>query len=169
MAVETHLDQLIEFSSNIIAQLANSPEIVALITDNPEPDVDGVDGEKAREHMYDYDYIDETQTSAGAFIMVDVDMTAADSSTIKDLAIYVQVVVSKTYMRLDPKKFKSVKGNRRDNLVRQIDLILNGSRDFGIGKMQIASARTAIVPTSFTSKMLTYRVYDFSKNKKAPK
>lgn len=166
MAVETHLDELIDFSSNIISKLANSQEIVNLIVDKPNADIYGADGDEARAHMYDYDYIDETQTSAGAFVMVDVDMVAADSGTIKEMDIYVQVAVSKTFMRLDPKKFKGIKGNRRDNIVRQIDLILNGSREFGIGKIQLISARTSIVPTSFTSKMLTYRVYDFAKNKK---
>lgn len=166
MSVETHLDELIDYTSLIISKLCNSKEVVALITDNPEPDLSGEDGALAERNIFDYDYIDDTVQSAGAFIMVDADMVLGPTGSIKDIEVYVQVVVSKTYMDLDSKKFKGVKGNRRDNLARQIDLLLRDSREFGIGKLHLNSARTANVPRSFTSKLLTYTIPDFSKNRK---
>ena len=164
MSQKTHLDELIDYSSNIISSMANSQEIVALMLDKDPANVDlgGDDGDIAREHMFDYDYVDDTQLEAGAYIMVDVDMIDSPTGTVKDMEVYVQIVVSKTYMELDKKSFKGVKGNRRDNLARQIDLLLNGSKDFGIGKLSLMSARTANVPKSFTSKMLTYGVSDFA-------
>lgn len=165
MAVQTHLDELINYSSSIINKLANSPEIVGLIVDKADPDMSGEDGEMARQHMFDYDYIDETVLQAGAYIMVDVDMAEASSGTINDMEVYVQICVSKKYMDLDAQKFPGVKGNRRDNLARQVDLLINGSRDLGIGRLQLASARTAGVPQAFTSKMLTYRIPDFAKRR----
>lgn len=165
MAEQTHIDDLIDFSSDVINKLINSKEVVGLIVDKNDPDLFGEDGENARDHMFDYDYIDETVLQAGAYIMVDVDMTEASSGSINDLEIYVQIVVSKKYMNLDPKKFAGIKGNRRDNLARQVDLLLNGSRDFGVGRLQLASARTASVPQAFTSKMLVYRIPDFSKKR----
>ena len=64
---------------------------------------------------------------SGAFVTVDVDVTDMSSGTIKDMRVYVEVLVSKTYMALTPSLFKGVKGNRRDNIVRQIDKLLNGS------------------------------------------
>ena len=165
MAVQTHLDELINYSSQIITKLMNSPEVVGLMMDVSPADVTEEDMERAREHMYDYDYIDETVQTAGAYIMVDVDMVAAPTGTIKDVEAYVQIVVSKTYMKLNNKKFKGMRGNRRDNLARQIDLLINGSRDFGIGKLLLVTARTANVPAAFSSKLLTYRAADFAKNR----
>lgn len=167
MAVNTHLDELINYSSQIITALSNSPEIVGLMLDKSPADVTEADMDAAREQMYDFDYIDETVQTAGAFIMVDVDMIAAPTGSIKTLEAYVQIAVSKTYVKLNAKKFKGMRGNRRDNLARQIDLLVNGSRDFGIGKLQLVSARTANVPSSFTSKLLTYRSEDFAKNRAA--
>lgn len=167
MAVETHLDDLINFSSTVISVLAQSPEIVGLMVDKAPEDVTEEDMDRARQFMYDFDYIDETVQSAGSFIMVDADMVALPTDTVMDMEIYVQVAVSKTVMELDGKIFKGVRGNRRDNLARQIDLALRGSRDYGIGPLQLVSARTANVPSAFTSKMLTYRSPDFAKNRKA--
>jgi len=165
MAVQTHLDELINYSSNVVRALLGSKEVVALMTDHPDPDLYGADGDAAAQHIYDYDYVDNTQLEAGVYIMVDCDMVAAPTGSIKDLELYVQVMVSKSIMPLDPKKFKGVKGNRRDNLARQIDLLLNGSHDYGIGRLQLVSARTANVPSSFTSKLLTYRIPDFAKDR----
>ena len=167
MAVQTHLDELIDYTSKIIAALSNSPEVVGLIVDKAPSEVTEADMDNARNKMFDFDYIDETVQSAGAFIMVDADMVAAPTGTIKDLEVYVQIAVSKTYVKLSPTIFKGMRGNRRDNLSRQIDLLLNGSRDFGIGKLQLVTARTVNVPSSFTSKMLTYRVPDFAVNRAA--
>ena len=167
MAVQTHLDELIDYTSKIIAALSNSPEVVGLIVDKAPSEVTEADMDNARNKMFDFDYIDETVQSAGAFIMVDADMVAAPTGTIKDLEVYVQIAVSKTYVKLSPTIFKGMRGNRRDNLSRQIDLLLNGSRDFGIGKLQLVTARTANVPSSFTSKLLTYRVPDFAVNRAA--
>lgn len=167
MAVQTHLDELINYSSQIITALMNSPEVVGLIVDKQAADVTEEDMDRAREQMFDYDYIDETTQEAKAYIMVDVDMVASPTGTIKDIEVYVQIAVSKTYQKLNTRTFKGVRGNRRDNLARQIDLLINGRRDFGIGKLQLTSARTANVPSSFTSKLLTYRSSDFAKNRAA--
>ena len=167
MAIETHLDELINYSSQIITALSNSKEVVGLMLDKASAEVTEDDMDQARAQMYDYDYIDETVQSAGAFIMVDADMVAAPTGTMKTVEVYVQIVVSKTYMHLNPKKFKGMRGNRRDNLMRQADLLINGSRDYGIGKLTLITARTANVPSAFTSKLLTYRVSDFAKNRAA--
>ena len=69
---------------------------------------------------------------------------------------------SKQFVDLD---FVGVKGNRRDNLAREIDLLLRGSRDFGIGKLELVSAITSPVPKKFTSKLLTFRAVNFANGK----
>ena len=165
MAVHTHIDEIISYKANVISALANSPEVVALMLDKPNPDVNGEDGDIARRDIYDYDYIDETQLEAGSYILVDCDIVGRPTSTVKDLEVYIQVVVSKTIQKLDHKKFKGVMGNRCDNLARQIDLLLNGSRDYGIGRLTLVSVKSANVPASFTSKLLTYWIPDFARDR----
>lgn len=54
-----------------------------------------------------------------------------------------------------------MKGNRRDNLARSVDALLNGSRDYGVGKLVLMGAAPAKVPDKFTSLLLTYEIRDF--------
>lgn len=165
MAVQTNLDELIDYKFNVITAISNSKDVVGLMVDKPDPDVYGPDGDEARRHMFDYDYVDNTQLEAGSYIMIDCDMVSAPTGTIKWLEVYVQVMVSKSIMELDHKKFSGMIGNRLDNLIRQIDLLINGSRDYGIGQLQLVGVRTARVPSSFSSKLMTYRTPDFAKDR----
>lgn len=166
MAVQTHLDQLIDYTSDAIRIIAGSPEVVGLMLNKPNPNMDGVDDEEARKYMYNFDYIDETNLEARAYIMVDADMVSAPTWTVKDMELYVQIILNKSFMDLDTKVWKGRKGNRRDNIAREIDLVLNGDRGFGIGRLQLVSATTANVPSAFTSKLLTYRIPDFARDRK---
>lgn len=113
-------------------------------------------------YFFDFDYIDDTVLEANAYIMVDADMIKLSSPAMKEISIYVQIVCSKQFVDLD---FVGVKGNRRDNLAREIDLLLRGSRDFGIGKLELVSAITSPVPKKFTSKLLTFRAVNFANGK----
>ena len=165
MAIQTHLDEIINYKSNVIIDLCNSPLVVGLMLDKTNPDVNGDDGDDARSRMYDFDYITETNLQAEAYILVDADVVSAPTWTVKNMELYVQIVLNKSYMKLDNKRWKGRKGNRLDNLVREIDILLNGSRDYGIGKLQLVSARTANVPAAFTSKLLVYQVPDFARDR----
>ena len=165
MAIQTHLDQIIDYKSDAIYAISQSKIVVGLMLDKIDPDMDGDDYEIAREHMYNFDYIPDTNLASDAYILVDADMVMSPTWTVKDMELYVQIVINKTYMPLKTKLWKGRKGNRLDNLSREIDLALNGSRDFGIGRLQLISARTANVPTAFSSKLLTYRIPDFARDR----
>ena len=167
--IQTHIDELINYPAKIINAIAESQEIVGLIFDDPDIDMSSELAESVRDHLYDYNYIDDTVQEDGVLIMVDSDIVDMPNPNIATIEVYIQIVVNKHYMRLDASKFKGVKGNRRDNITRQIDLLLRGRRDFGISRFELESAITASVPKKFTSKMLTYAVSDYGKNKELMK
>jgi len=166
MAGVSHLDEIIDDKTKVINMLGTSQKVVGLLLDNPSIDMES-DAAYAvfDNNFFDYDYVDDTLLTATALILVDVDVQAT-SSTMDEANLYIQVVVSKGYMKLESTVFKGVKGNRKDNLTRQIDLVLRDSRDFGIGKLEFVSAITANVPDSLTSKLITYRIPNFGKDRK---
>lgn len=164
MAKKTHIDQIINYTHEVISKIKSSKEVMGLIANNANIDLNDESSAQWESHIYDYDYIDDIPATAGAYIMVDTDVVKASSGTINDFEIYVQVVCSKEYMTLSPSIFKGVKGNRRDNIAREVDLLLNKSNDFGIGQLELSSARTATSPQGFTSKLLIYSIPDFSTN-----
>ena len=93
--------------------------------------------------------------------MVDDELIQPTSGTFNKWYLYVQVVCAKAFNDIDKKIFRGIKGNRRDNLAREIDVLLNGSRDYGVGKLTLLSVSPATVPDKFTSVLLTYEIRDF--------
>lgn len=161
----TYVDQLIEYKDRVIDMLGNSPEIVALILDDPDIDMESDEAAKIfTEHLWDYQYVDETVQEAGAHIMVEAARTGDNNSTIQDFSLFIEIVVSKEYIKLNHKKFIGMNGNRLDNLARFVDKCMNGSRDFGIGKLKPKDIRPVSTPKMFRGVMLTYTPVDFGRN-----
>ena len=163
MSKETYIDELIDFKENVILAIGNSQKVLGLLADDPNIDVDSDEADTILErNIFDYDYVQETIKRSDAYIMVETEMASNASGSINRWVVYVQIVCYKDFVKLDKKtKFKGVKGNRRDNLAREIDKLLNGSTEFGIGKLTLRRAASADVPEEFTSKLLTYEINDF--------
>lgn len=159
----THQDQLVDYNQRICNKILSSQAVMALIANDPDLDLDSPSSAEWEEHVIDHAWVDDTVQEAGAFVTVDVDVTDMSSGTIKDMRVYVEVLVSKNYMHLTPTLFKGVKGNRRDNIVRQIDLLLNGSYEFGIGRLDASNIRTVTTANKFSGKLITYVVSDFAR------
>lgn len=158
---KTPLQDGIDYKSKVLAAITHSQEVVGLLLDDPNVDLESDETSTALANcLFDFNYIDRTVERQDAFIMVDADMTNVTSQSFNAWELYVQIVCYKEYVPLDPKKFKGVKGNRRDNLTNEVDLLLNGQRLFNVGQIELISATTAVVPDSFTSKMLTYRLIE---------
>lgn len=164
--IKAPLQDGIDYKAEVISRLCSAQPVIGLLIDNVDVDIDSDEAYRAMAYnVYDYNYIDGTVKRSDAFIMVDADMVAVTSSTMNAWELYVQVVCEKNYVPLSGKKFKGWKGNRLDNLVFQIDKLLNGTRAFGIGRLTLQSCTTAVVPDSFSSKLLTYRVEEFRRER----
>lgn len=160
MSNVTHVDELINSCILIINKLASSKEVTGLILNNQNIDMASEDAEKVYDHLYDYDYVDDTIQEACTVVTVCADMARASSPTMKHIKIYIHITCSKDIMRL--KGFRGVKGNRAMNIVRQIDLLLNGSREFGIGRLQLEQITNSVTTKPFASVLMTYSIEDFA-------
>lgn len=156
---KTPLQDGVEYKAEVISRIVSSQRVVELLLDKPGVDLESVETFTALDNtIFDFDYIDRTVERSDAFIMVDADMVSPASASFNTWELYVQIVCHKGYVRMDPKKFKGTKGNRRDVLVNEIDKLLNGTDMFGVGDLELLTCVTSVVPDSFTSKMLTYRI-----------
>lgn len=165
MANTTYLDDLINYKHTVIKSLADDQGVVGLLLNDPHVDMESDAAyDVVGNVIFDFDYVDRTVQRTDAYIMVDAEMVNPTSGTMHMWRLYVQVVCEKGYNKLDHKIFKGVRGNRRDNLARQIDLLINGRRDFGIGELELHSVTTATVPDTFTSVLLTYTIHDFNQS-----
>lgn len=159
----TNLDELVEYPAKVIQKIGNNQLIVSLLTDIPNVDMDSDAADEVFDkYLFDYGYVDNTTTEARAFVCVEAEVTKVPTPTVQDLQLYVTVICHKHFMKIDPSAFTGVIGNRRDNLVRDIDKILNGSDVFGIGELTLSAVRTIPSPAGFTAREMTYKIADFA-------
>lgn len=159
---KSDIDEIVDYSYKIRSMIINNQEIMALVSDDVNYDPDGDMAETFESHIHDHYYNDETGLSAGAYVLIDTDIMELTSPTMKNIYVYVAVVCTKGFMDIDPKRFKGVKGNRRDNIARLINNMIDNSLEFGIGDMQLINARLGSVPTGYTSRILTYEVPNYA-------
>ena len=160
----TYLDELVEYPVKALHAIGLIPEVVQLLMDDPDINEKSDEAEEIFDkYLFDYGYVDNSTEEASAFICVEAECAGTSSYSVKDMRLYVTVYCHKRFMDIDVSKFPGLVGSRRDNLIRYADSALNGSDVFGIGALQLASARVVPAPTGFAARELTYVVPEFSR------
>lgn len=158
----TFLDELAEYPVKALQKIGTDETIVQLLTDNPLVDMESDEADSVFDkYLFDYGYVDGTAEEASAYICVEAEVTKNISSTMKDMRLFVTIYCHKDFMHIDATKFKGLSGNRRENLTRFVDNLLNGSDIFGVGELTLLSARVVPAPVGFAAREMTYRVPDF--------
>lgn len=160
---KTYLDQIVEYPAKVMFRLAEDKYCTGLLTNKAfnevgEDDVDTA----ADEFIKDYQYVDDTVQQVAAYIWVEMEVNRVDNKTMKGIRLYVSVACHKNYMTLNRQMFKGIRGNRRDNLVRFVDKVLNNSEFLGLGALKLHSVRTVTPINSFTIREITYEIPDFN-------
>lgn len=162
----TPLDELVEYPVKALHVIGTDPTVVQLLTDKPDIDMNSEEADAVFDKfLFDYGYVDTTTSENAAYICVEAEAQKSVTSTMQDMRLYVTIMCHKQFMKMDAAKFKGLMGNRRDNLVRYTDKLLNGADIFGIGGLTLVSARTVPAPTGFSAREMTYIVPDFRKRK----
>lgn len=160
---KTYLDQLVEYPAKIIKKISEDRYCVGLLVNKKMDELTEDDYDKALEsNIFDYQYVDETTQEAAAYVWVDAEVERVENMRIKDMRIYVTVACHKAFMKLDGNKFKGMTGNRKDNIVRFLDRLLNNNSQFGIGTLKLESVKAVSPINEFTIREITYKVSDFN-------
>lgn len=162
----TFLDDLVEFPVKALHRIGIDRTIVSLLTDNENIDMDSEEADSIFDkYLFDYEYVDNTTTEAAAYICVETETTKSSTNTMNDMYLYVTIICHKQFMKIDSSRFKGLIGNRRDNLVRYVDEVLNSSDNYGVGALTLQSVRTATAPAGFSARELTYTIPAFRDKK----
>ena len=160
---KTYLDQLVEFPVEVIRKICSDKYCVGLLVNKPFDGVEEKDYDAALDkYVYDYQYVDETVETSSAYVMVETEINSVENRQFKGVRIYITVACHKTYMRLDGGVYRGVIGNRRDNLVRYIDRLLNGLKFLGVGALSLKTVKTLSPFNGFTAREIVYAVPDFN-------
>lgn len=149
------LEEFFDYKNQLMEDLLTNPEIVKLLTDDKTD----------REHpenlvysqVYPFEYIPETVEHGDTFICCDVDIQRSLNKTYLLPVLYIWVFTHKSKMRLPEG------GVRVDKLVSEIAKGINGSRYYGLGELDLYSAKRFAPITDYQGKVLTFQATDFNR------
>lgn len=160
---KTNLDQIVDYPAKIIKLIAQDSMCCALFRNKSQSNITEDDMDAVLdENLYDYQYVDNSIQEATSCAWIEMEVNSVENQQIKDVDIYVTVACHKELMELKTSIFKGVHGNRRDNIVRYIDNLLNGKMVVGIGELRLESMRTLAPINGFTLRELKYSIPDFN-------
>ena len=165
MADKTFLDPVVDYPAIALRAIGTDETVVKLLTNNPNIDMESDEADDVFDkYLYDYTYVDGTTTESEAYICAEVEVTVPrgeNKASFFNSVLYITIVCHNNFMKLDPTLFPGIGGNRRDNLVRYCDRLINGSDLFGVGKLTLKAVRSISAPIGFSVRELTYEVPSF--------
>ena len=148
------LDELFDYKNQLMEDLLTHKDIVALIDDT-------VELKNAKKLVYKqvfpYEYVPDTVEEGKTFICCDVDIQKTVNQTFLLPTLYVWVFTHKSKLRLPEG------GVRTDKLCSKIAGAINGSREYGLGELDLYSVKRFAPMTDFQGKIMTFTAKDFNR------
>lgn len=150
------LEEFFDYKNRLMKDLCCNEEIVRLITDNNDADVPN--HTLSYSQIFPYEFVPETVDDGKTFICFDVDIANVENKTFYTPVLYVWVFTHKSKMRLD------AGGLRLDLMASKINDLLNGSRFYGLGELELKNVSRFSPITDYQGRALTYVARDFNRS-----
>ena len=148
-----YLEELSKYKIEIMKRLCLSEKIQSLILLSKSQN-------SGREMMYKnifpYAFVPDTVTNAGTFICFDLEVQRVENRTFKDINILFWIFTHQSLMRADG-------GIRTDLIASEVDKILNGNRDLGLGTVELKKVLRVNPAKDYHGRSLVYRSVDFNR------
>ncbi|MBR4021278.1 MAG: hypothetical protein IKI94_01565 [Ruminococcus sp.] len=155
------LNEFFDYKNQLMKELCCNEAIVKLVTDKDNSDVPN--HTLAYSQIYPFEFVPETVDNGQTIICFDVDVAEVINKTFYVPVVYVWVFTHKSKMRL------STGGIRTDKIAAEIDKVLNGSRYYGLGELNLKSVGRFSPIADYQGRVLTYYAKDFNRlNTKQP-
>lgn len=160
-----NLEELGEFKNKVVSKLINDPNIIDVLLgdlnkiDDPEVALLGKDNSGEGGCVFKFEFVPDTQESSKTFLCIEVVPEKTNGDSVTEMSIYVFCYCSKNIMQTYHRKGQS--GTRVDMLASDIDKILNGNTEFGIGPLEWVGSSIYKPALAYYGRMLVYRVSSF--------
>ena len=148
------LQEFYDYKNQIMEDILTDEETVHLIEES-------IDMENAKalaySRVFPYEYLPDTVEDGKTFVCIDVDIQSVQNKTFLSPIIHVWAFTHKTAMRLDSG------GVRIDALCSSICRLINGSRLYGLGELNLYSVKRFAPMTDFQGKVMSFSAVDFNK------
>lgn len=144
-----------DYKNQLMEDLLTNEAIVNLIEDGtPLEDAKSF----AYRRVFPYEYVPETIQDGKTFICFDVDIQRAQDKTFLYPILYVWVFTHKSLLRLPDGG-----GVRTDKLCSEICKQINGSREYGLGELNLYTIKRFAPMTDFQGKVVTFTMKEFNR------
>lgn len=148
------LQEFFDYKNQLMKDLLTNPKIVELISS----DTDFANAESlAYTQVFPCEYVPETVEHGKTFVCFDVDIQQSVNQTFLLPTLYVWVFTHRSLLRLPEG------GVRTDLLCSEICKAINGSRMYGLGKLNLYSVKRFAPMTDHQGKCMTFHAVDFNK------
>ncbi len=149
------LDELFDYKNQLIDDLLKSRKVLCLLSE------DGKTPRRPEELVYrqifPYEYVPDTVEHGQTFICCEVDIRRTQNKTYLMPELYVWVFTHKSLLRLPEG------GVRVDRLCSEISGIINGSRLYGLGELDLRSATRFSPIANYQGRLLTFDAVDWNR------
>lgn len=158
------LDELFDYKNQLMDDLLTSTDIVKLMSDDGKTEV--APETLMYTQVFPYEFVPDVTEHGQTFICCEVDIKEVLNKTYLVPALYIWVFTHKSKVRLPGG------GVRTDKLSSIITSIINGSRMYGLGELNLQSAKRFSPITNYQGRILTFYAKDFNRlapsDKKVP-
>jgi len=148
------LQDFFDYKNQLMKDLLTSEAVVHLL-DEDLPVEDGI--ALAYTQVFPFEYLPETVQEGKTFICFDVDVQKSLSKPFLEPTIYIWVFSHKSKLRLPEG------GVRTDKLCHEICKLINGSRMYGLGELDLYSVKRFAPQTDYQGKCMTFDAKEFSR------
>ena len=152
--VVMQLQEFFDYKNQLMEDLLTNEDIVRLIDDTVAlQNADSL----AYTHVFPFEYIPDTVQEGKTYICFDVDVQRTADKTFLSPTLFVWVFTHRSKLRLPEG------GVRTDKLCSEICKAINGSREYGLGELNLYSVKRFAPMTDFQGKVLTFYAKDFNR------
>lgn len=148
-----YLDEFFAYKNQLAEDLLTEEKIVRLLDD----DAVSTDSEKLMySQVFPYEFVPDTVEHGRTFICCDVDIARVENKTFLSPVLYIWIFTHKSLLRLPEG------GVRIDKLAHEIAKKIDGSRNYGLGVLNLYSVKRFAPMMDYQGKVLIFRTRDFN-------
>lgn len=148
-----YLEEFFDYKNQLMKDLLTSEAVCALLKDEDLPEGASL----AYTRIFPYEYVPETVEYGGTYICFDVDVESVQNGTYLFPTISIWVFSHKSKLRLQEG------GVRTDKLCCEICKIINGSRYYGLGELNLGRVRRFAQMTDYQGKCMVFTAKEFNR------
>ena len=147
------LHELFDYKNQLMKDLLTNERIVELL----DTDVDIEHAQSlAYSRVFPFEYLPDTVQDGTVFICFDVDVIQALNSTFYEPYLSIWIFAHRSKLRLPEG------GVRTDRICEEIAETINGSMQYGLGKLELMAMKRFAPMTDYLGKVVTFKAKDFN-------